>query len=256
MDTDLVHLSLAIALWFYSLFALWLYPCRQLVEGRHADDVRWMKHKAYYKGVAKVRAAKKQLEQLEAEEADEAAAAAAAGGSAAQASKQQPSKSSSSSSRHKPHNRLAMYSEGELLEEVSDPSEWEQGWNESSYANHPEVLQQLRSAFAGSLGLPYVSPQQQAKQEAAAAAAAAEVAVQQARAAELAAAREAFLAKHSPYQVGGLWDLMYIMSALVSAQHAATESEALCCMFYTAWCVFSCPPLSWEGQMQTVMCTR
>jgi hypothetical protein len=170
-----------------------------------------MKHKAYYKGVAKVRAAKKQLEQLEAEEAEDAAAAAdggAAGAAAAQVSKQQPSKSSSSSSSGKHHNRLAMYSEGELLEEVSDPSEWEQGWDDASYTNHPEVLQQLRSAFAGSLGLPYVSPQQQAEREEAAAAAAAAAAAQQAQAAKLAAAKEEFLKKHAPYQVGQLVQLI------------------------------------------------
>jgi hypothetical protein len=171
-----------------------------LVEGRHAEDVRWMKHKAYYKGVAKVRAAKKHLEQLEAEEAEDAAAAAPpppAAAAAAAGVKQQPRSSSSS----KPHNRLAMYSEGELLEEVSDPSEWEQGWNDPSYANHPEVLQQLRSAFAGSLGLAYVSPQQQAEREAAAAAAVAAAAARQAQAAKLEAATQDFVAKHTPYQV-------------------------------------------------------
>jgi hypothetical protein len=185
-----------------------------------------MKHKAYYKGVAKVRAAKKQLEQLEAEEAEDAAAAAgggaAAAAAAAQGSKQHQGKSSSSSSG-KHHNRLAMYSEGELLEEVSDPSEWEQGWEGASYANHPEVLQQLRSAFAGSLGLPYVSPQQQAEREEAVAAAAAAAAAQQAQAAKLAAAKEEFMKKHAPYQVGQVVQLKGKGSSTPAEQHAETH---------------------------------
>lgn len=167
---------------------------RRLVEGRPAEDVRWMKHKAYYRGIQKVRAAKKQLEQILNEDDNEAAAAAAAAPT--------PPLLQSKQQQQPGQQQLSMFSEDDLLAAVSDPSEWEQGWNDASYKTHPEVLQELRSAFAGSLGLPYVSPQQQAEKDAQWEKLMAAAAAKQAEAAELAAARQEFVAKHTPYQVG------------------------------------------------------
>jgi hypothetical protein len=47
---------------------------------------------------------------------------------------------------------------------ISDPSEWDTSYLTASYQQRPEVLQQLRSAFAGTFQLPYTSPEQAGEQ--------------------------------------------------------------------------------------------
>lgn len=163
---------------------------RKLTEGRHADDVKWLKHKAYYRGINKVRAAKKQLEQIAAEDAEDAAVASTAVASPSSSLNPQPSQ---------PH--PALYSADEVLAGISDPSEWDMSYTAASYQQHPEVLQQLRSSFAACLGLPYVSPQQQQEREQQLRQALAQQQEEQQQAAELAAAKEAFVKKYTPFHV-------------------------------------------------------
>eukprot|EP00879_Flechtneria_rotunda_P017459 GHRR01018297.1.p1 GENE.GHRR01018297.1~~GHRR01018297.1.p1 ORF type:complete len:280 (+),score=99.31 GHRR01018297.1:171-1010(+) len=127
---------------------------KKLVEGKAPEDLRWLKHKAYYRGIQKVRAAKKQLEQA-AEAAEDLQDIIAADTAAAKQHPQQ------AAPEKRSQEKLAWYSEDEVLAAVSDPSEWDNGWTATSYSQHPEVLQELRSAFAGCLNLPYVSPEEQ-----------------------------------------------------------------------------------------------
>ncbi|KAF8057664.1 hypothetical protein HT031_006013 [Scenedesmus sp. PABB004] len=158
-----------------------------LVEGKTAEELAWLKHKAYYRGVAKVRAAKRALE----------AAAADDGGAEQQPAPAAPLPGGAGAA---PAQRLGLLSEEEVLVAVSDPSEWEHGWNAPGYARHPDVLQSLRGAFAGALGLPYVSPAQQAEADAAWQQLLAQERARQRAAQELADAREALAAKHAPFQ--------------------------------------------------------
>lgn len=168
---------------------------RKLTEGRHAEDIKWMKHKAYYRGMQKIRAVKKQLQQAAEEDAQDATADSSTTAANDSKHQQQPAV-------QQPQQRLSHYSEAEVLAEISDPSEWDQSWVSPSYQQHPEVLQQLRSSFAKCFDLPYVSPQQQQEQELQLQQALAAQQAAKQRAAELERAKEAFLAKHSPYQVG------------------------------------------------------
>eukprot|EP00775_Hariotina_reticulata_P012371 gene12371-12506_t len=81
---------------------------RDLVVGKTAEELRWLKHKAYYRGVRKIRAAKQALQQ--ALDEDLAAAAAegdGAAGAAANGPKQQ--------QQFKDPSQLSLLSEEEVL---------------------------------------------------------------------------------------------------------------------------------------------
>lgn len=170
---------------------------KKLVEGRHADDVKWMKHKAYYRGMQKVRAAKKQLEQAVAEDA-----AVAAGQQ--QTAVAAPQQQLPGPRQQTPQLAPSLYSENEVLAAISDPSEWDVSYTAATYQQHPEVLQQLRSSFAACFGLPYVSPEQQYEQKQQLQQTLAQQKAEQQKAAEFAAAKEALVKKYTPYQVNNI----------------------------------------------------